>query len=110
GAIASHRRGALREEGDGLTARAASSLAFGTIAAMTDGREWLFHPRQSWQARRRHAELLREIDEYRRKRDPAENVESAPPTSEEIRLHAVWAAESYPLSFIDVLLDAVRRL
>jgi len=77
---------------------------------MTDGREWLLHPRQRWQARRRHADMLREIDEYRRERDPAENAESAPPASEEIRLHAVWGAESYPLSFIDVLLDAVRRL
>jgi hypothetical protein len=77
---------------------------------MDEARDWLLHPQRRWKQRRRLTDLLKEIDEYSRERDPAENAESSPPANEEIRLHAVWMAESYPLSFFDVLLDAVRRL
>lgn len=77
---------------------------------MSDAREWLSHPRQRWQQQRRHAHHLKEIDEYHRERDPTENAESTPPAEEEIRLHAIWLAESYPPSFFDSLLDAVTRL
>jgi hypothetical protein len=72
--------------------------------------DWLRHGRERWQRRRRHARHLRELAEHSRERDPAENAESSPPPDEQIRLHAVWMAESYPVSFFDVLLEAVRRL
>jgi hypothetical protein len=77
---------------------------------MSEARDWLFHPRQQWQQHRRHARDLKEVAEYHRERDPTENAESTPPADEEIRLHAVWLAESYPPSFFDSLLDAVARL
>lgn len=73
-------------------------------------RAWLLHPRQRWQQRRRRSEQLREFVDYARERDPVENADSTPPASEEVRLHAVWIAESYPPSFFEALVDAVRRL
>jgi hypothetical protein len=77
---------------------------------MSEACDWLFHPRQQWQQHRRHARDLKEVAEYHRERDPTENAESTPPADEEIRLHAVWLAESYPPSFFESLLDAVARL
>jgi len=95
---------------------AVSSLgprAFGWIIgetlSMNETLHSLRHPRERWQRRRSHARVLREIAEHGRERDPVENAESSPPADEEIRLHAVWMAESYPVSFFDVLLQAVRR-
>lgn len=77
---------------------------------MSEARDRLFHPRREWQRRRRHKGHLKEIAEYHSETDPAENAESSPPADEEIRLHAVWLAESYPPSFFDSLLNAVARL
>ena len=77
---------------------------------MSNAREWLIHPREQWKRRQRHASHLKEMAEYHRERDPGENAESTPPEDEEIRLHAVWLAESYPPSFFDSLIYAVGRL
>jgi hypothetical protein len=77
---------------------------------MNEARDWLLHPRQQWEWRRRHATILRQIAARSRTRDPIENSESTPPVDEQIRLQAVWMAESYPPSFFDSLLDVVRRL
>src|SRR5918995_5366977 len=65
---------------------------------MHEAGDWLLHPRQKWQQRQRRAGYFKEIEELSRERDPIENAESTPPTDEEIRLNAVWMAESYPLS------------
>lgn len=71
---------------------------------------WLRHPHRSWRRWRNQVKHLKELAEYSREHDPAENAESTPPADEEIRLHAIWLAESYPPSFFDVLLEAVKRL
>ena len=73
-------------------------------------RDWLLHPRRTRTARRRLARALEEDAKFRRTRDPIENEESTPPNDEEIRLRAVWMAESYPLSFADLLVDSVSQL
>ena len=57
--------------------------------------------------RYRDRESLREVVALSRRRDAAHNVETAPPSNETVKLQAVWIAESYPLSAIPQLADAL---
>jgi hypothetical protein len=55
-------------------------------------------------------ERLRSITEEAGRRDPRENAASAPPDDEELRLQAVWLAESYPAAYAEPPLARLGEL
>jgi hypothetical protein len=72
-------------------------------------RNWL-QPLERRREKKRVAERLRSVAEGAKAIDPQENAASTPPENEEVRLQAVWLAESYPAAYSDPLLDKLRLL